>query len=222
MLWNNDKELFELMHKYLYSAVIGDILDQMGRQHQFLPAAIKPIRDDMVIAGRAMTVLEKDLTEEEKTNGAFGCMLEALDDLKENEVYIVSGSQQDYALVGELMGTRAEYLKAAGFVLNGYSRDTQGLLNLSIPTFSFGNYAQDQAPRGMVVAYRVPIQIGDVEIQPGDIVFGDLDGVVIVPRECEVEVITKAYEKATDEKTVGQELRAGKSAAEVFRSYGIL
>lgn len=87
-------------------------------------------------------------------------MLDALDDLKEDEVYVCSGSSDTYALVGELMATRAKHLKAAGFAVNGFIRDTWGILNLEIPTFSYGSYAQDQAPRGKVLDYRVPILVG--------------------------------------------------------------
>lgn len=92
LIWKDDNELFEIMRKELYSAVLGDILDKMQYTHQFLPQRIQPIQMDMVVAGRAMTVLEADAFEE-LSNGQnpimkkpFGLMLEALDDLKENEV----------------------------------------------------------------------------------------------------------------------------------------
>jgi regulator of RNase E activity RraA len=86
-------------------------------------------------------------------------MLEALDDLKPNEVYICTGGSPRYALWGELMSIRAMHCGAAGAVLDGYSRDTRGILKLGFPTFSHGSYAQDQNPRGKVVDYRVPIVI---------------------------------------------------------------
>ena len=182
--WNDDRELFAMMRAELYSAVIGDILDKMHRYHQFLPARVQPIREHMVVAGRAMTVLEADAFEElsdghnpiMKQN--FGLMLEALDDLKEDEVYICTGSSPSYALVGELMCTRMQILKAAGAVVNGYHRDTKGIVDLDFPCFSYGRYAQDQGPRGKVIDFRVPIEIEGVRVNPGDIVFGDLDGAV--------------------------------------------
>lgn len=226
--WKDDKELFAIMKNELYSAVIGDILDKMNYRHQFLPQRIQPIREDMVVAGRAMPVLEADAFEE-LSNGqnpimkkSFGLMLEALDDLKENEVYICSGSSPSYALVGELMCTRMQILKAAGAVVNGFHRDTKGILELNFPCFSYGRYAQDQAPRGKVIDYRVPIEMDGVRINPGDIIFGDLDGVLVIPKEIEVEVIQKAYEKATGEKVVGEAIRAGMSAKESFAKHGIM
>lgn len=226
--WKDDRELFAMMRAELYSAVIGDILDKMHRYHQFLPARVQPIREHMVVAGRAMTVLEADAFEElsdgrnpiMKQN--FGLMLEALDDLKENEVYICTGSSPSYALVGELMCTRMQILKAAGAVVNGYHRDTKGIVELDFPCFSYGRYAQDQGPRGKVIDFRVPIEIEGVRVNPGDIVFGDLDGVVVIPKEIEGEVIERAYEKATGEKMVAEAIRGGMGAKESFDRHGIM
>ncbi len=226
--WKGDNELFAMMKKELYSAVIGDILDKMNYRHQFLPQRIQPMREEMVVAGRAMPVLEADAFEElsdgqnpiMKKN--FGLMLEALDDLKENEVYICSGSSPSYALVGELMCTRMKILKAAGAVVNGFHRDTRGILELNFPCFSYGRYAQDQGPRGKVIDYRVPIEMDGVRINPGDIIFGDLDGVLVIPKEVETEVIQKAYEKATGEKMVAEAIRGGMSTVESFAKHGIM
>ena len=226
--WKDDNELFAMMKKELYSAVIGDILDKMNYRHQFLPQRIQPMREEMVVAGRAMPVLEADAFEElsdgqnpiMKKN--FGLMLEALDDLKENEVYICSGSSPSYALVGELMCTRMKILKAAGAVVNGFHRDTRGILELNFQCFSYGRYAQDQGPRGKVIDYRVPIEMDGVRINPGDIIFGDLDGVLVIPKEVETEVIQKAYEKATGEKMVAEAIRGGMSTVESFAKHGIM
>lgn len=222
LTWKDDRELFDIMKKELYSAVIGDILDKMHYLHQFLPQRIQPIDTGMVVAGRAMPVLEADAFEELSQGQnpimkkSFGLMLEALDDLKENEIYICTGASPSYALVGELMCTRMQILKAAGAVVNGFHRDTKGILELNFPCFSYGRYAQDQAPRGKVIDYRVPIEIEGVRIDPGDIIFGDLDGVVVIPREVETEVIQRAYEKATGEKMVAEAIRAGMGAKESF------
>ncbi|NNK74658.1 MAG: RraA family protein, partial [Maribacter sp.] len=201
-LWKNDKELYEIAKKELFVALVGDILDKMGYLHQFLPPNIKPLNDDFVVIGRAMPVLEADVFEEvgENTNNPlmqkpFGIMFEALDDLKEGEVYICSGSSPNYALWGGLMSTRAIKLGAAGAVVNGWSRDTKEILNLEYPTFSFGGYAQDQGPRGKVIDYRVPIEIDGIRINPGDLVYGDVDGVLIVPKAAVDEAFTGAIEK---------------------------
>lgn len=227
--WENDGELFKLIKQDLYTSVVGDIMDKLGCLHQFLPPEIKPLQDGMEIAGRAMPVLEADI-DSESLNGAykhlvdkpFGMMLEALDDLRENEVYFCTGASATYALWGELMATRAQQLGAAGAIVNGFSRDTRGILALNFPVFSYGPYAQDQAPRGKVIDFRVPVQIGEVTITPGDIVIGDLDGVCVVPREIEEEVFSRALEKARGERTVQVKIREGMSAKEAFDRYGIM
>ena len=227
--WQNDDELFKIVKTELYTAVIGDIMDKMGLLHQFLPAQIQPLHPDMFVAGRAMTVLEADVLEcaaYESSNPIlkkpFGLMLEALDDLKKNEVYICTGASPSYALWGELMSTRAQILGAAGAVVDGYSRDTRGILQLKFPSFSYGNYAQDQAPRGKVIDFRVPIEIKGVLVNPGDIVVGDIDGVCIVPKQHEVEVMSRALEKARGEKMVQKKILEGMSAKEAFDKYGIM
>ncbi|WP_166384160.1 MULTISPECIES: RraA family protein [unclassified Polaribacter] len=227
--WNNDKELFSLAKKELFTAVIGDAMDKMNLLHQFLPPQIQPLKDDMFLIGRAMTVLEAD-TFEELSHGSqnplmakpFGLMLEALDDLKENEVYICSGASLNYALVGELMMTRAKILGSAGAVANGYSRDTNGILELDFPVFSYGRYAQDQGPRGKVIDFRVPIEMNGVRINPGDIIIGDNDGVCVVPKEFEDEVFIRAFEKARGEKTVLKAIQNGMSVIDAWNKYQIM
>lgn len=226
--WENDNELFQIIKTELYTAVIGDIMDKMGYCHQFLPPEIKPLKADMFIAGRAMPVLEADCFEE-ISKGAnsvlskpFGLMLEALDDLKENEVYVCTGSSPNYALWGELMSTRAVQLKSAGAIVDGFSRDTKGILKLGFPTFSYGRYAQDQAPRGKVIDFRVPVEIRGVRVNPDDIIVGDIDGVCVVPKSIEQEVFEAALEKARGEKTVQKAIQQGMTAVEAFKKYGIM
>lgn len=228
-LWSDDHELFALARRELFTAVVGDIMDKLGAQRQFLPPQIRPLRADMVTIGRAMTVLEADVFADRPDTGKnsllkkpFGLMLEALDDLKTNEIYVCAGASPTYALWGELMSTRALQCGAVGAIVDGYSRDTRGILELNFPTFSYGPYAQDQAPRGKVIDFRVPLQIGDARIQPGDILFGDIDGVCVVPRALEREVFVKALEKARGEKVVQKAIAAGLPAKAAFEKYGIM
>jgi len=227
--WKDDSELFATSRRELFTSVVGDVMDKLRMFHQFLPPAIKPLRNDMVLIGRAMPVLSVDVFEEKITGSAnklmekpFGLMLDALDDLRANEVYLNTGSSPRNALWGEMMSIRAQKLGASGAVLNGYSRDTRAVLKLDFPTFSWGSYGQDAGPRYKVVDYRIPIEVGNVVIQPGDILFGDVDGVVCIPKSAEVEVFTKALEKARGEKLVKKSLQEGSSAVAAFEKYGIM
>src|SRR6476646_7714902 len=156
MPWNDDSELFELARRSLFTAVVGDLMDTLGLRRQFLPPQIQPLAPEMVVIGRAMPVLEADMGDTPPAK-PFGLMLDALDDLKANEIYVCTGASPTYALWGELMSMRALRLGAAGAVLDGCSRDTRGILKLGFPTFSSGRYAQDQAPRGHVTDFRIPI-----------------------------------------------------------------
>jgi regulator of RNase E activity RraA len=153
---------------------------------------------------------------------SFGLMLEALDDLKQNEVYVCTGASPRYALWGELMSTRAIRLGAAGAVVDGYLRDTHGILDLNFPAFAHGSYAQDQGPRGKVMDFRIALEMDGVRIRPGDIVFGDVDGVLVVPQAAETDVFMGAIEKARGEKLVQKAIEDGMGAAEAFRTFGIM
>lgn len=228
-LWKSDEELFALTKAELFTAVVGDIMDKLGLRRQFLPPCIQPLREDMIVIGRAMPVLEADVFDEHPANSAnplmtepFGLMFQALDSLKPNQVYICTGASPSYALWGGLMSTRAIRLKAAGAVLDGYSRDTREILKLDFPTFSRGRYAQDQAPRGKVIDFGIPIHFGQVRIEPNDFIFGDLDGVCVIPRAAEEEVLRAALEKVRGEQKVRQALESGMSAVEAYSKFGIM
>ncbi|WIY53841.1 RraA family protein [Devosia sp. YIM 151766] len=224
-----EQELIGALRERLFTAVVGDVLDKMGYCRQFLPQAIAPLRPDMRIAGRAMPVLEADVFDEiaDQSRGplgrkSFGLMIEALDDLKPGEVYIATGASFNYALWGELMSTRAVHLQAAGAVLNGFVRDAAGIEALNFPTFCRGIYAQDQGPRGKVIDYRIPVEIGGVRVTPGDLLFGDREGMLVIPGAVEQAVIAAALEKASTENRVALAVRQGMSAREAFDTFGVL
>jgi regulator of RNase E activity RraA len=227
--WKSDDELFSIIQRELFTCVVGDVMDKVDFRHQFLPPQIQPIRQDMVVIGRAMPALSVDVFAERIAGSAnalmdksFGLMLEALDDLRRNEVYVNTGSSPRNALWGELMSTRARKLGSRGAVLDGYVRDTKAILDMSFPTFGFGSYGQDSAPRHKVVDFRIPVEIGSVRVRPGDILFGDIDGVLVVPAEAETEVFTRALEKVRGEKLVRKAIEEGISAVKAFEKYGIM
>ncbi len=227
--WSSEDEMFAVARKELFPAVVGDVMDKMGLLHQFLPPAIRALRADMVVLGRAMPVLEADVFTEvgsTEKGGAmaqpFGLMFRALDDLQPNEVYLCTGASPRYALWGELMSTRAMKLGGVGAVLDGYARDTAGILRLGFPTFCYGSYAQDQGPRGKVIDFRTPLELGGVRVEPGAVVFGDRDGVCVIPRQAEEEVFRRALEKVRGEQLVRQALENGESASAAFERFGIM
>ncbi len=219
MEWSNDNELFDLVRSTLYTPVVGDILDSFGQFRQFLPQAIQPMREDMVVVGRAMPVLIAEVFGPQRE--PFGRLTEALDQIDQGEVYIATGAMT-CASWGEILTATARARGGGGAVINGFHRDTLRVLEQNWPVFSRGRYAQDAAVRASVIAYRCPLEIEATKVNPGDLVFGDLDGVLVVPRTLEEEVIARALEKARGEKVVRREIEAGASSTSVFRKYGIL
>ena len=131
-MWKNEDEMFALMKEKLYTPVVGDILDVMGYSHQFLPAAIQPLRDGMKVAGKACTILECNVYQAQKK--PFGLLTEALDQLEKNEVYIATGAHNS-AMWGEILTATARMRGAVGAVLDGYTRDTPQVLEQDFPAF---------------------------------------------------------------------------------------
>jgi regulator of RNase E activity RraA len=218
--WDHDDQLLTLIRNELYTPVVGDILDQHGRYHQFLPQAIRPLAPEMVVVGYAMPVLQTQVFGVPAR--PFGRLTEALDALRPGEVYIATGGAMNCAIWGEIMTAAAKTRGAAGAVVNGFHRDTPKVLEQQFPAFSRGGYAQDSAARMQVTDFRCPIEIGQVSIRPGDLVFGDLDGVLIVPAELIEPVVTAALEKARSEQHVRRDIEQGLSATDAFNRYGIL
>jgi 4-hydroxy-4-methyl-2-oxoglutarate aldolase len=218
--WKSDTELFSLCTRELYTPVVGDVLDDLGFTHQFLPQPIHPLREEMKLAGRAMPVMMIDVFGKQKK--PFGLLTEALDQLKPGEIYLASGGDMRCAYWGEILTATAKKRGAVGAVINGFHRDTPKVLEQNWPVFSRGRFAQDSGVRTQVVDFRCQIEIGQVAVQPGELVFADLDGVIVIPKRVEAEVIERALAKARGEKLVRKEIEGGMSSTDAFRKYGIL
>src|ERR1700752_832595 len=219
MEWNDDRQLFDLIRQSLYTPVVGDILDGLGFCHQFLPPALQPMKDEMTAGGRAMPVLTANVFGPQKQ--PFGRLTEALDQIEPGEVYIATGTLR-CASWGEILTATARKRGSNGAIIDGFHRDTRGILAQHWPVFSRGRFAQDAAVRSSVIDFRCAIEIDRVRIEPGDLVFGDLDGIVIVPKRVENELISRALEKARGEKLVLREIEEGLSSTAAFRKYNIL
>lgn len=207
------------VREQLCTPVLADVLDRLGRYHQLLPPHIRPIRPDMIVAGRAMPVLVADVHGPQAK--PFGRLTESLDQLRPGEIYLGAGSAR-CAAWGEILTVTARTRGAVGAVLDGYHRDTRKVLELDWPVFSYGAWAQDAGVRTRVLDFRVPVQIGEVWITPGDLILGDIDGVIVVPQELEDEAIERALEKASAEGLARKAIEGGMSSTEAFATYGVL
>ena len=217
----SDEELFATIREKLFTAVIGDVMDAAGLIRQFLPPEIRALRADGMVVGRAMTVLEADT--EYGQDAGFGLMFRALDDLKPGEVYVCTGASPIYALWGGLMSARAMSLGAVGAVVDGHHRDTREILGLGFPVFSAGAYAQDQRLRGQVVDYRRPITFRNgCTVAAGDVIVGDIDGVLAMPAAEAEDIVRAALDKVTGEEKVRKMILAGGRSEDAFNETGIM
>ncbi len=224
---SSDTALFKTVRERLFTAVIGDVLDAAGLTQQFLPPAIRALFPDRMLVGRAMPVLEADCAGEVVGHSGkpepFGLMFRALDALRPGDIYITTGASPTYALWGGLMSTRARSLGAEGAILDGYHRDTREILQLGFQVFSHGSYAQDQRLRGRVIDFRCGITFGNgARVSPGDLLVGDIDGVVVVPKVHVDDIIAAALKKVDGEDEVRDMILKGEATQTIFDKTGIM
>ena len=221
MEWKNETELFEMMKEKLYAAVISDALDQVGYRNQTMHHDIRPLYMEAVAVGRAMPVLCVDVYE--VPDQPYQMEIAAVDSLKPNDVLVCSTNYSTRnCFWGELLSTAASVRGARGAIVEGFIRDTKQITEMQFPVFMTGISPVDSSGRGDVIAYNVPIECGGVKVNPGDIVFGDYDGVVVIPQKVENKVIEAALEKVSGENRTRDELLKGSTLKEVYDKYGIL
>jgi regulator of RNase E activity RraA len=205
----------------LYSAVLADVLDSLGHRTSALPAELRPLRPEWKLFGRVTTLAAATVqVEPEKP---YAVELECIDALQPGDV-LVATTQGDRssALWGELLSTAARAHGARGVVLDGLTRDAAKIVEMDFPVFAAGFCPLDSKGRLDAVHYGLPIRIGSCSVRPGDWVFADLDGIVIVPAELAEAAFPRALDKVTGENRVRDELARGRSAREVFAEYRIL
>jgi len=216
---NRMKELKNL----LFSAVLADILDELGIRNSALDDRIRPLSPNMKIMGRAFTILAVDVYEQPKD--PYKLELAAVDNLKKGDVVVakINGSISSHCgFWGEILSTAALSHGCLGVVIDGHTRDAQRIIKMNFPIFVRGFSPYDSKGRTDIVAYQIPIKSGNTLINPGDIIFADMDGIVCIPKKLEDVVIKKALNKLKYENIVKQELLRGASAQEVFDKYHIL
>jgi regulator of RNase E activity RraA len=221
--FTNDQERFEWIRKHLYAPVVCDILDGLGHRQQAMHQRLRPLDPaNSTIVGRARTFrwMETDYVVEEDP---YGLEIGAMDSLKPGDVVVHS---TDYAGTnapwGELMSTVAKRNGATGCICDSQIRDCQRIIQIAFPVFYQGIRPLDSMGRGRVMAYDVPVKCGEVLVNPGELVFADFDGVVVVPRSVEEEVLRLAEQKVGKENDSRRELLKGRSLRDVYNQYRVL
>jgi len=207
----------------LYSSVISDVLDSLGNtQHAMLPS-IRPLNEDSVIFGRARTGLYTPLYHAEPGENHYAVELALIDDLKLDDVVVLACPQSERICPwGELLSTAARARGAAGCVTDGLVRDIRFIREMGFPVFARGSVPLDSKGRGAMIKMDVPVECGGAAVKPGDWIFADVDGVVIIPSDLCEKVLEGAFSKVAAENTVREELAAGESLATVFARHGVL
>lgn len=215
--------ILESMQDRIFSAMLSDVLDGLGYMHQALPARVRPLDETRRMAGRARTALYLDVYEAKEGENPYDLEIDLVDSLQSGEIPVFAcGHSGRIAPWGELLSTAAQVRGSAGALMDGMVRDVQAIRAMGYPVFHGGIGPLDSKGRGKIVALDVPVECGGVRVCPGDFVFGDADGVVVVPQAAEAEVAARAEAKLRGEKETLAELRAGVPLRTVFEKYGIL
>ena len=219
----SDAALLESIARDLYTAVLSDVLDELGYRDQAMPPSIRPLDDALVMAGRARTGIYREVYSVTPGVNPYALEIALVDDLKPGEVAVLGcGGSSRIAPWGELLSTAARARGAAGCLTDGFVRDVKFIRKMSFPVFHGGIAPLDSKGRGMVAEIDVPIRCGGVAVSPGDLVVGDADGVIVVPRAVESAALTKACAKVRGENDTRAELERGAKLADVFARHGIL
>ena len=211
--------------KSLYAGVICDILDDMGYRNQAMHQRLRPLLPDIRncgFMGRARTFEWKEVDYIDEEN-PYGLEIEAMDSLNKGDVVVHSTDYNSTnAPWGELMSTIAKRKGVAGCVCDSQVRDCVRIIEMNFPVYYAGIRPLDSKGRGLVIAYDVPVQCGEVLVNPNDLIFADFDGIVVIPKLIEKEVIQKAGEKVHSENLSREELLNGKTLREVYNRYKVL
>jgi regulator of RNase E activity RraA len=210
-----------MMRQSLYSAVVADALDEAGYTSQSPRVALRPLSLNGTLVGRAKTTLWVDMAHEDPR--PYELELRAVDSCQADDVFIAAGAgSMRSAIWGELLSTAARNRGCVGAIVDGATRDIAKIEAIKFPVFARGTCPLDSRNRHRVVEVDVPVQIDSVCFSPGDLVVADADGVVVVPRKVEDQIIRAAWEKVDTENQVRSAIQSGRGATEAFSRYGIL
>jgi len=209
------------MRQHLFSAIVCDALDSVGLPHQAPRIPLRPMTVETVLVGRCKTTLWGEMFHHDKN--PYELELQAVDSLCPDEILIAAaGGSTRSGIWGELLSTAANYRGCKGVIVDGAVRDIRQMRQMEFPVWATAASIYDSKDRNRVVDVDVPVEIDGVLFSPGDLVFADIDGVVVVPEHVEKEVIKLAWEKVHDENEFRDSIKNGMSVTEAFERYGVL
>ena len=208
----------------LYTAVLSDVLDTLGCFDQAMRPFIRPLDEARVLFGRARNGLYMNIYHVPQDRNPYALEIALVDDLKPGEVAVLAcgGPSVRIAPWGELLTTAARCRGAAGCVTDGLVRDIQRIRAMEFPVFHGGIGPLDSKGRGEMVAIDVPVVCGGARVDPGDLIFGDADGVIVLPRAVAAAAVRAALAKISAEDATRAALLGGKTLHEVYATFGVL
>lgn len=213
-------DLKELKNK-LYSGILCDVLDQMGYRNQALGNGIMPLEDETVIFGPAFTSIGTEVYSMPEDPLTAQCKI--VDQLGEDEIYVlVTRGSYNCAVFGELFATAVKGRKGAGVLLDAYARDLKALHEMKFPLFYRGRNPKTSKGRCEINECQIPVLMDGVTINPGDLIFGDIDGVVIIPKDVAEEVLDCAMATIEKENEVRERLINGSSLQQAYADIGAI
>jgi regulator of RNase E activity RraA len=219
-----DLQELQAATRVLYTAVLSDVLDGLGHRKQALNPSIRPLDDSLVMIGRARTgsylaVCDPGLPDE----NPYELEIRLIDDIKPGEIPVLAcAGNLTIAPWGELLTTATRMRGGAGCLTDGLCRDVRFIREQNFPVFCGGIGPLDSRGRGKMLEMDRPVECGGVRILPGDIVFGDVDGIVVIPQDIEGQVFAAALKKIEGEDRTRKELLEDRLLAEVYSRYGVL
>ena len=212
-----DDELLSRFEK-LYTGAINDVMREHDLLDQALPGHILPLREYRSVAGFAFTVKSAPNC---RVRGEMEYRTQMLDEMKENAFIMWDTSGDEKAtLWGGVMTATAKSMKLKAACIDGGIRDTHQILEADFPVFYKYRISNGSLGRCLITHYQIPVQMGDVIVKPGDVVVGDVDGVLVVPRDIAYEVLIRAEEIRENEKEIFGWVHSGDSVKEITEKGG--
>ena len=224
-MFASEQETYAFIKDNLYVAAVCDMLDSLGYRNQAMHHRLRPLLPDVRncgFVGRARTVrwMETDYVVE---GDPYGLEIDLMDSLVPGDVVVhstdFSGTNAPW---GELMTTIAKRNGAVGCICDSQVRDTVRIMEMNFPVYYTGIRPLDSQGRARVMAYDLPVRCGDVLVHPQELVFADHDGIVVIPKAVEQEVLQLALGRVGKESQARSDLQSGKTLREVYAKYGVL
>lgn len=213
-----ERKLLANLGRLVNSALLSDILDDLGLHHQIIRGLHLNLDQDKVM-GRAKTLKLRKLKQGEDFKGIYDA-LHSYSTIVPGDIIMVENEVSEYAYFGELNANLAIRAGAVGAVIGGITRDSADVKRLSLPVFAKGYSCQDVRKRATVESMNQPIHIEGVDIAAGDLIFGDKEGIVVIPKQYEDQVLNIALQHASNEKKLLVDIAQGIHVNELTRKYG--